>query len=1098
MRRRKLPAFLLGVVTITASATLAGAPAAQALPAGAPADKPAPSTTSSVTLITGDRVTVRGDGTTSVEPGPGRRDMRFATYRTATGRHVVPVDALRLLRAGKLDARLFDLTALTAAGYTDERTRELPLLVAYPKAQGGKARSATTVQGARVTRDLSAVGALAVRADRAARASLWEAMTGGTDAARTLQPGIDRIWLDGKRKINLDVSVPQIGAPTAWQAGFDGTGVTVAVLDSGIDATHPDLAGKIVAAENFTDAPDADDNVGHGTHVASTIAGTGAASNGRYKGVAPGAKLLIGKVCGTEFCEESAILAGMAWAAERAPIINISLGGDDLEGIDPLEQAINDLTARYSTLFVVSAGNAGGFAPVGSPASADAALAVGAVDRDDQVADFSSRGPRVGDNAIKPEITAPGVEIVAAKAAHDVIGGPAPVAGYSTLSGTSMAAPHVAGAAAILVQQHPDWSSQQRKTVLMGAAKPTEGFDVFAQGAGRVDVARAIKQSVGVDEGSVSFTGGQWPHGDDTPESKTVTYRNSGTAPVTLTLAVDTTGPAGLFTVSPGTLTVPAGGTATTTLTSDTSVDGPEGLLSGYLTATGADGLKVETPIAVNREPESYDLTFKALGRDGAAAENAYISLFDLKTGTQYQIFGADSAKRLPKAEYGMYSFIDSETESSLVAQPKLAITGPATITVDARDAKPVDVKVPRADAVPTFIVLGADWTIEQGVIGAGIIGLEFDQLFAGQRDPKSSFDGFLSSAVIALAQGDGVNSPYVYDLAYFREQKMLDGLRKNVKAKDLATIKATYATEATGAQGVKANSARYTPDGSYWGVFIPFDPPFRRTEYVNTDNKAQWSSAFEQQLPPVGDGWPETLASATATPATFRGGRTYQQEWNRAVFAPTVAGAEYDWDYVSRLGDLLWVGMPSFGEGPGHPGFSTIDSARTALYRGNTLVTEVDTEWAEVELPAAAADYRLEKSVTRSAPHQFSTQVSGTWTFRSGNVAGETPKQVALSTLRFSPKLDDRNSAPAGRPFVVPVHVDHQAGTGTANKVTVDVSYDDGRTWTKAPVAGSGDHRVAAVWHPRGKGFVSLRASATDQHGGTVTQTVIRAYAIG
>ena len=74
----------------------------------------------------------------------------------------------------------------------------------------------------------------------------------GTAIARSLRPGVDRIWLDGKRELSLDVSVPRIGAPAAWQAGFDGTGVTVAVLDTGIDATHPDLAGKIVEARSFT------------------------------------------------------------------------------------------------------------------------------------------------------------------------------------------------------------------------------------------------------------------------------------------------------------------------------------------------------------------------------------------------------------------------------------------------------------------------------------------------------------------------------------------------------------------------------------------------------------------------------------------------------------------------------------------------------------------------------------------------------------------------------------------------------------------------------------------------------------------------------
>ncbi|MEV6495673.1 S8 family serine peptidase, partial [Actinoplanes sp. NPDC051633] len=395
------------------------------------------------------------------------------------------------------------------------------------------------------------------------------------------------------------VSVPQIGAPAAWQQGLDGTGVTVALLDSGIDATHPDFAGKLAAVQNFTTAGSADDTVGHGTHVASIIAGSGAKSGGRYRGVAPGAKLAIGKVCETDFCDESAILAGMQWAAPIAPVVNLSLGGGDAPGLDPVEQAVEDLTAAHDTLFVIAAGNAGGTATVGSPGSADSALAVGAVDDEDQLADFSSRGPRVGDDAIKPDITAPGVDIVAARAANGFIGTPVEE-GYTSLSGTSMATPHVAGAAAIVAQQHPGWSARQRKTLLMGAAKPTEGVDPFGQGAGRVDVARVIRQAVSVDEGSVSFGRQPWPHDDDVPVTKTVTYRNGGAAAITLSLAL--TGGAGAFTVAASSLTVPAGGTATTTVTADTRGDRPDGFLTGRLVATGPGDVKVETPVAVNRE----------------------------------------------------------------------------------------------------------------------------------------------------------------------------------------------------------------------------------------------------------------------------------------------------------------------------------------------------------------------------------------------------------------------------------------------------------------------------------------------------------------
>ena len=166
---------------------------------------------------------------------------------------MIPVDALPLVQGGRLDQRLFDLTALRDFGYTGKA--ELPLLVAYPRSgnrKGPASAKAATGATARVVRDLSGVGALAVRAQRTARAELWASLTTGTATARALRPGVERIYLDGKRKVNLDVSVPQIGAPAAWQAGLDGTGVTVAILDTGIDATHPDFAGKIVANENFT------------------------------------------------------------------------------------------------------------------------------------------------------------------------------------------------------------------------------------------------------------------------------------------------------------------------------------------------------------------------------------------------------------------------------------------------------------------------------------------------------------------------------------------------------------------------------------------------------------------------------------------------------------------------------------------------------------------------------------------------------------------------------------------------------------------------------------------------------------------------------
>ncbi|MFF4879387.1 S8 family serine peptidase [Micromonospora sp. NPDC000668] len=152
-----------------------------------------------------------------------------------------------------------------------------------------------------------------------------------------------------------------------------------------------------------------------------SIAGSGAASDGLLKGVAPGAKLAEGKVCGEDGCPWSPILAGTQWAATEvhAKIINRCLGSIDPPDVDPLEAAVNDLSAQTGALFVIAAGKDGcGYRvhPVGSPRTAVAALSAAAVAVADRgyIANFSSCGPGAGDSALRPEISAPGVNITVA------------------------------------------------------------------------------------------------------------------------------------------------------------------------------------------------------------------------------------------------------------------------------------------------------------------------------------------------------------------------------------------------------------------------------------------------------------------------------------------------------------------------------------------------------------------------------------------------------------------------------------------------------------------------------------------------------------
>jgi subtilisin family serine protease len=397
----------------------------------------------------------------------------------------------------------------------------------------------------------------------------------------------------------------------------------VAVLDTGIDTNHPDLAGQVVATTDFS-GEGSGDSFGHGTHVASIIAGTAVGSGGRYKGVAPQASLLDGKVCTSDgTCQESEIIAGMQWATEQgARVVNLSLGHGDTAEVDPLEQAVNTLTAQTGALFVVAAGNDGPQAQtLGSPATADAALAVGAVDTTDQLAAFSSRGPRVGDDGLKPDLTGPGVDIVAARAEGTQMGEPVGEH-YTTASGTSMATPHASGATALLAQQHPDWDAGQLKSALMSSAEPNPELGVFEQGAGRIDVAQVLGQRVLVEPASLSLGLQRWPHNDDEPVTKQLTYRNLGDEPLTLDLAAtlqDPDGheaPDGALRLSGSQISVPPHGTATVTVSADTSHDGRDGAYTGEVGAVAGD-TRLTTPLTVVKEVESYDLTIRHINRHG-------------------------------------------------------------------------------------------------------------------------------------------------------------------------------------------------------------------------------------------------------------------------------------------------------------------------------------------------------------------------------------------------------------------------------------------------------------------------------------------------
>ncbi|MFC3505490.1 S8 family serine peptidase [Micromonospora krabiensis] len=1104
---RTLSALAVLVLGVSAAAVPGGSPASAqpraAKPTTAPAVAPKART---VTLLTGDTVhvsTVDGQTTVDVVPGKGRERIPFITHSAGEDVRVIPADAVGLLNRGKLDQRLFDISTLVDFGY-DDRRATLPLLVQHSGTAAGLA-------GARVTRNLD--GLSAVAENRADAVSFWNTVTSAAGAERRLRAGVDKIWLDGLRRPSLDVSVPLTGAPKAWQAGWNGAGVKVGVIDTGVDQTHPDLADRVAAAENFTADPDAVDRVGHGTHVASTIAGTAAASQGRYRGMAPGATLYSAKVCTIEGCPESAILAGMTWAAQQGvKVANMSLGGTDSPETDPIEAALTDLTHRYGVLFVVAAGNSGqgGESTIDSPGGVAEALTVGAVTKTGELAEFSGRGPRTGDAGIKPDVTAPGVGILAARSSASDLWPDDANPQYTSMNGTSMATPHVAGAAAILSQQHPDWTPERIKSTLMAAAKPSATIGVYEQGAGFLDVARAIGQTVTANPASVAF------ERTSAAQTRTVTYANSGSSPVTLALSLtakDADGapaPAGLFGLSTSSVTVPAGGTATVTVTVRAGTDLPDHYFGGEVTATGG-GTQVQTPVALDIARRQLNL--KLVGPDGGAPrpDQGWVTvLTDLDRQTLL-VLGDPSATtyRIRAGRYLVQTYLQSGDPNfpqiTSLVRPTLDLTRDQALTMDARLAKPIAVSVPNAKATAVFQESG--WTIrtEQPQIWGSndpygvLMNIPFDHVRTAQigAGKTPGFVSYVHGMWGQVAQDGSLhNSPYVYRVYLYEPEKMMTGLTRKLRAGDFATVRSQISADVAGVPVSRTavahapgNSPVYRDDRVIPPSFT-YDVPSTITEYYNQDKKAVWQSTSAQPR--------YTYYQSPWT--SFKPGRTYTVKWANAVAGPVFPEPNFGQQYATRYwGDTIGGPGPLHGDGAGHMGFRHVvgGSVQVNLYRNGVKIGDANQAPWTWDVPAAKGDYRLAATFRSDPAFTLSDVVDAEWTFTSAHVADGKLVKLPMTAIRYTPELDIDNRAPAGRLFAIPVSLDRQVGAepGRTRSLTVEASFDDGRTWRKLPVQRTGEKAVAWVDNPSGSGFVSLRAAATDTGGNTVKQTVIRAY---
>ncbi len=346
-------------------------------------------------------------------------------------------------------------------------------------------------------------------------------------------PLVQRIALDRLMLGSTERTSATVGADTVrQQLGYDGDGIGVAVIDSGVTAWHDDLADPAAPTtqrvDQFVDFVDGQtqpyDDYGHGTHVAGIIAGNGADSNGARTGIAPKSRLVVLKVLDEDGRGRiSDVIAALDYAVAHKSefnirVINMSIGAGVYESYNTdLLTLAAKRAVEEGIVVVAAAGNHGRndegvtqHGAISAPGNAPWVITVGAASHmgtasraDDTIAAFSSRGPTAYDHAAKPDLAAPGVGIYSLSSpgstlydrwTNYLLPGAAGVPGlpYQSLSGTSQAAPVVAGTVALMLQANPSLTPNAVKAILQYTAEMYDGHSYLAQGAGFLNARGAV------------------------------------------------------------------------------------------------------------------------------------------------------------------------------------------------------------------------------------------------------------------------------------------------------------------------------------------------------------------------------------------------------------------------------------------------------------------------------------------------------------------------------------------------------------------------------------------------------------------------------
>jgi serine protease AprX len=418
-------------------------------------------------------------------------------------------------------------SAIVDSRVTNATTSTVDVIVQKLAGAGDGPEQAIADLGGTVTRDLSIIDGFAATIPASAIDDL-----DGLEGVRavTLDAKMQSTSLlgGGSGSAPLKSVYPtEVRADDMWKAGYTGQGVTVAVVDTGI-ASVPDLAGRVLqvkddlnllhpysACEDLSGEHSCADNYGHGTFIAGLIAGNGAASSGAWKGVAPNANLVSVKVAGRDgSADVSKVIAGIQWVVSfkdryGIKVLNLSLGTDSTQSytVDPLNYAVERAWDSGIAVVVAASNRGPGPGTISKPGDDPLVITVGAVDDmgtpglgDDQLPNFTSRGPTAADGLAKPDLAAPGGHVVSLRAPGSALDTQFPTyvdGSYRKGSGTSMSTGIVSGSIALMLQASPGMLPDRIKFALTSTARSTASDDPMAVGAGLADSYDAIRAPPG-------------------------------------------------------------------------------------------------------------------------------------------------------------------------------------------------------------------------------------------------------------------------------------------------------------------------------------------------------------------------------------------------------------------------------------------------------------------------------------------------------------------------------------------------------------------------------------------------------------------------